>query len=99
MTALLLSLRETSVWETFYFIVSRGPNINACDHSGRAALHVAIRKDYALCDYINILLEKDNIDVNMRDRSGSTPLMRAVRKRRIETVNTLLPQKRPETSK
>jgi len=54
-------------------VLHYNPNINAQDMSGRSALHLAcIGTKHEL---IEVLLSQDNIEKDLQDNGGETPLM------------------------
>jgi len=58
-------------------LVEFGADVNASDYDSRCALHVAAASGNKPA--VEHLLRQDNIDVDLRDNFGRTPLMEAVR--------------------
>lgn len=56
-----------------YLILSSSPNLNLRDIDGFTALHWAAFSNNADLEIIKTLLEKDNIDLTVRDNKGRTP--------------------------
>ncbi|HVE44319.1 MAG TPA: ankyrin repeat domain-containing protein [Gammaproteobacteria bacterium] len=54
-------------------------------------LHIAVKEKYTLL--FNVLMRRENIDVNVRDKMGVTPLYIAVTYKRVEMVEALLKHK------
>ncbi len=54
-------------------------DVNQCDDSGRSLLYKAIESQYGE-EYVKALLEMPDIDVNLADKDGFTPLHVAARK-------------------
>lgn len=61
------------------FLVSKGISITATDHYGTTALHMVVN-----CHYARILLE-NGANINARDRSGITPLIRIINDFRVSS--------------
>jgi ankyrin repeat protein len=71
------------------FLLSKGANPNVADQNGATPLHVA-----AYCadktDVLDLILEKEKVDINRRDKDGQTALHYAVRGKRLDNVDYLL---------
>ncbi|XP_046644986.1 ankyrin-1-like, partial [Daphnia pulicaria] len=71
------------------FLLSKGANPNVADRNGATPLHVA-----AYCadttDVLDLILEKEKVDINRRDKNGQTALHYAVRGYRVYNVDYLL---------
>ncbi len=72
-----------------HFLLSKGAKPNVADQNGTTPLHVA-----AYCanttDGIDLILEKEKVDINRLDKNGQTALHYAVRGKRVDNVGYLL---------
>jgi ankyrin repeat protein len=79
----------TSNVTTARFLLSKGANPNVADRNGATPLHVA-----AYCadktDVLGLILEKEQVDINRRDKNGQTVLHYAIRGKRVKNVGYLL---------
>ena len=69
-------------------IISREPDVNVQDSSGRTALaHACIAER---TDVIECLARIPQCDPNVRDNDGNTPLLYAVKSRKVKVVQAML---------
>lgn len=67
-----------------------------CDSSGMNALQISVLECHT--DFLESILERDDLDVNVRGRWGETPLIVAVRKGHTAVVKLLLNSGKADTS-
>ena len=68
-------------------------DVNIADNRGLTPLHHAIKDEgdaSRTTEVLRLLLQRDDIKVNLRNRDGETPLMRAVTKRSESAIKQLL---------
>lgn len=72
-------------------LIEKGANVNLVDNAGVSALHwVARSMNEATMDIFALIINVDDVDVNIRDIEGYTPLMRAVEFENVNIVHALL---------
>lgn len=83
-----LKIHEDERIAILRMILSCNPDMNIKDSSGRTALvHACIAENTEIVQYLSELPE---CDPSLSDNDGNTPLMYAVRSRKIHVVQTLL---------
>ncbi|CAI5469023.1 unnamed protein product [Closterium sp. Yama58-4] len=69
-------------------LLSAAPSLAHChDYNDRTPLHVAAAHGHVSC--INAILQRNGVDVNALDRSGSTPLLEAVKNGQSKAAEAL----------
>ncbi|CAH0555981.1 unnamed protein product [Brassicogethes aeneus] len=91
---ILMIALENKNWEEDDFIklnniikTSTNVDVNYTSKNGHNLLHIAVRRDWE--DYIKLLI-KENVNVNIANSNGVTPLMLACYKNNIKVVTILL---------
>ena len=71
-------------------------DFRSCDRSGMNALQISVLECHT--DFLESILERNDLDVNVRGRWGETPLILAVRKGHTAVVRLLLNSGKADTS-
>ena len=71
-------------------------DLHCCDESGMNALQISVLEGHT--DFLKSILERDDLDVNVRGRWEETPLIMAVRKSHAFVVFILLDNKKVDAS-
>ena len=71
-------------------------DFRSCDRSGMNALQISVLECHT--DFLESILGRDDLDVNVRGRWGETPLILAVRKGHTAVVRLLLKSGKADTS-
>ncbi|KAN0074226.1 Ankyrin repeat-containing domain protein [Elaphomyces granulatus] len=85
--------------EIIHLLLSKeGIDVNCRgDFNGETALFIAVSTDWVLLETIKLLLEREDIDINIPDNAGQTPLHMAITnritERKISIVSLLLGKK------
>lgn len=87
--ALFASMREGSADALWFLSISGILDVNECDSQGRALIHRAVAAQYSH-DYLRMLLAIPDIDVNLTDVEGKSPLHIAVERNLIFAAQLLL---------
>ncbi len=85
---LLLSAIQSGLTESFNTLINAGADVNVCDRHGDSPLSSAIR--YGTIDMVTTLLSHPDINVNLADKFGLTPLHVACIKKRTDVAKLLL---------
>ena len=60
------------------------PNVNSQDFNGYSALHFAVQEKFTAA--IDLLLDKEELQVDLQDKWGNTPLLRLVWEENIDNM-------------
>lgn len=74
--------------KTVDFLIGKGANVNSQDQGGATPLHIATRANFQ--NIAKTLLKTKNIDINIQDNEGYTPIMRAISTGRSEIVMLII---------
>lgn len=86
-----LPIVQAVFWNKFdilNILLEHGANVNKKDGRGESALTVAANKDTT--EYLETLLKVDGIELDITNKFGSTPLVVAAMKKRLEAVSKLI---------
>lgn len=73
-TPFLSAMRRLGHGHSVKFLLEHGADVKAVDHAGRGAFHYGISNTYgAFGEYFKLLVDL-GVDINLRDKSGCTPL-------------------------
>lgn len=76
---------------TAKFLLEKGADINLQNKAGASAMHIIARCNTANMNKIfNLMLKNKNLNVNIKDLEGYTPLMRAIEFENIQIVKALV---------
>ncbi len=85
---LLLAAIQSGLTQSIHALINAGADVNICDRHGDSPLSSAIR--YGTIDIITTLLGHPDINVNLADKFGLTPLHVACIKKRTDVAKMLL---------
>lgn len=63
------------------------PNVNSQDFNGYSALHFAVQEKFTAA--IDLLLDKEELQVDLQDKWGNTPLLRLVWEENIDNMELI----------
>ena len=89
--SLLLIAVKNNNFLTAKFLIEKGANVNFQNEAGVSALHIASRIDTSDMDRIfDLLINTRNLNVDIKDMEGYTPLMRAVEFEKLSVIQSLV---------
>ena len=84
----LIVLSENVSYELFAALLDKVSDINATNHEGQSIAHYVAEKNDA--SLFNILLQHKQVNLNIADHEGSTPLMLAAMQNKSKSVAILV---------
>jgi len=98
--SLLLRAVKNNNYLVAKLLIDSGADVNMQNVAGVSPLHIVARVDTKEMDKIlYLLLHEKDIDINLKDAEGYTPLMRAVEFEKISVIEKLLKKKADKTIK